>query len=73
MITLSPVAIPFPIFAPPKLLAPILDRILLLPVPAIDDPDAARCDASFAITFEREMRGFRPGSAFGLIGRRGFW
>jgi hypothetical protein len=59
------------IFAPATLClfpAPMLDRVLPLAAFDIDDPDAARCDASFAITFEREIRGFRPGSTFAFIG-----
>jgi hypothetical protein len=52
MITLSLIVIPFPIFAQPKLLVSILDHILLLPVLAINDPDAACCNASLVITFK---------------------
>ncbi|KAJ7290956.1 hypothetical protein C8J57DRAFT_1704690 [Mycena rebaudengoi] len=49
--------------APP---APWLLRCALLPdaAEAADDADATRCDASFAMTREREMRGLRAGSSF---------
>jgi hypothetical protein len=31
-------------------------------VDAMEEPDATRCDASLAITREREIRGLRPGA-----------
>lgn len=71
--TLSPAALPLPIFAPPKLrlCAPILDRVLP-PEVMVVVAEASRCDANLAITFDREMRGLRPGSTFGLGGMGGF-
>lgn len=71
-----PPALFLPTLALPKLClfeAPILDLVFPMPVPlAKDEPDVARCDANLAMTFDREMRGFRPGSTFGLTGMGGF-
>ena len=67
-------------FLRPVTPAPILDRVFpraaFVPVPApVAVPAAAtrvtsasRCEASLAITLEREMRGLRPGSTFGFGG-----
>ena len=78
----SPVFGPLPCdsFLRPVTPAPILDRVFpraaFVPVPApVAAPSvatrvtsASRCEASLAITLEREMRGLRPGSTFGFGG-----
>lgn len=51
----------------------MLERVFPLGPLTVDDPDAALCDANFAMTFDLEMRGFRPGSTFGFTGTGGFW
>lgn len=71
-----------PDFAPPRdsrvlpeTPAPILDRVLPrdAPTPAPKAvASAARCDASLAMTLEREMRGLRPGNTLGFGGIGGF-
>lgn len=71
-----------PDFAPPRdsrvlpeTPAPILDRVLPRDAPAPAPKavaSAARCDASLAMTLEREMRGLRPGNTLGFGGIGGF-
>ena len=54
----------------------MLERTLLpalsVPALALEPAPAALCEASFAITLEREIRGLRPGRTFAFGGTGGF-
>lgn len=81
LIKTLPPALPLPPLLPPydglfPTPAPKLDLVREPEEPAtpalVADVDAARCDASLAITREREILGLRPGSALGLTATTGF-
>jgi hypothetical protein len=71
-----PLAPPWDWLALPATPAPMLERTLppalSVPALALEPEPAALCEASLAITLDREIRGLRPGRTFAFSGAGGF-
>lgn len=67
-----PLALPYDCPALPATSAPMLERTLPLALSvrafALEPAPPALCEASLAITLEREIRGLRPGRTFAFGG-----